>query len=234
MDNWLYAVIVMLMAAGGVLRCPHWVRRYRLWRWRKHLSLDQHQTAHRQLYASVDGYALSLEARKTENAMEYVYGEIKFLPFIALLSLIPLDKNTVFYDLGSGVGKAVLACAMTFHLHKCCGVELFANLHQTACRQRQKLKRLPLYHNKANSIHFYHGNFLDVDLQEANVIFINATSFFGETWEKLNQRLDNLTCCHTVITSSKPLISRHYQLAATTKVEMSWGIVAAYIHKRRN
>ncbi|KTD28765.1 hypothetical protein [Legionella israelensis] len=234
MDNWLYGFIACAVAVTILAYLPRWIRRYRLWRWRNHLSLDLHQRVYQQLYETVNGYALSLEARKANDAMEYVYGEIKFLPFIALLSLVSLNKDTVFYDLGSGTGKAVLACAMVFYPHKCCGIEHFENLYQTACLQQEKLSQLPLYQEKARSIHFYHANFLEFDLTDANVIFINATSFFGETWEKLNERLDSLAHCHTVITTSKPLLSKCYKLVMSTKLEVSWGLVSAYIHKRKS
>ena len=68
-------------------------------------------------------------ARQKQDAIEYVYGEIEFLPFIALLSLDKPDSKTVFYDLGSGIGKAVLACAMVYPVHKSVGVELLPELY---------------------------------------------------------------------------------------------------------
>lgn len=43
------------------------------------------------------------------------YGEINFNSFRELLCSLPLDlQSAVFYDIGSGTGKAVLAAA-------CCG-----------------------------------------------------------------------------------------------------------------
>ena len=67
-------------------------------RWRKALNLDKHAQVWQQLYADVNGFALSRKARANQDSLEYVYGEIIFEPFIALLSLCKPDYSTVFYD----------------------------------------------------------------------------------------------------------------------------------------
>lgn len=66
------------------------------------------------LYEDVDGYSISRKARVKMDAFAYTYGEIEFLSFIALLSLVKPNENSVFYDLGSGTGKAVIAAAMVY------------------------------------------------------------------------------------------------------------------------
>lgn len=76
--------------------------------------------------------------------MEYAYGEIKFMSFIALLSLTNPDADTVFYDLGSGIGKAVLACSMVFPIRKSVGVELFPELYVDACTRAKDLAKIKI------------------------------------------------------------------------------------------
>ena len=44
--------------------------------------------------------------------------------------------------------------------------------------------------------------------------------------------LDKLVQLEIIITTSKPLISENFVLKKNTKVQMSWGIVPAYIHYR--
>lgn len=232
MNNIETGLLILLLLLLFLMRFMHQRKGKRIHHWMKSLHLDQHQKIFDDLYQDVDGFSLSKDARKENDAMEYTYGEIKFIPFIALLSLIKLDKETVFYDLGSGTGKAVLACAMTFHLKKCCGIELFPNLHQAACQQLEKLNHLPGYQPKTPDIHFFLGNFLTFDLSEANLIFINASALIGESWIRLNHVCDELTTCNMIITTSKPLISPSYQCIQTTFVEMSWGPVQAFIHQR--
>ena len=210
---------------------PHWLKAYTLMHWRHQLNLQQHLPAFKQLYQHVDGFLLSRLARKHHDAMEYTYGEIEFTSFIALIAMTQPTPATRFYDLGSGTGKAVLACAMVFDLQHYSGIELFNELHHQALIQQQALQQLPAYNQRAKKIHFINTNFLNADLHQATLIFINATALFGPTWEQLNQKLSNEVLCNAVIiTTSKPLLSTSFIVTNTTKVTMSWGVVMAYIH----
>ncbi|MBI2786573.1 MAG: hypothetical protein HYX60_09875 [Legionella longbeachae] len=203
-------------------------------RWQKSLNLHEHAPVFHQIYQDANGFILSQQARQKHNAMEYTYGEIKFLSFIALLSLTKPNENTVFYDLGSGIGKAVLACSMVFPVRKSVGVELFPELYFDACSHLEQLANIENYSAQAKNIQFILGDFLEVNLSDATLIFINSTAFFGQTWEKLCSKLDELLHLKTVITTSKALECTHFSLLTRIKVEMSWGVVFAYIHIRKN
>lgn len=200
----------------------------------KKLNLKHHAQIFHLLYGDVNGFMISQQARKNRDAIEYVYGEIEFLPFTALLSMVNIDHNTVFYDLGSGTGKAVVACAMVYPVHKSIGIELFPNLHQCACERLQKLAAMEGYTESSKKISFILGDFLTVDLSEATLIFINSSTLFGATWEALNTRLNSLPQLSTVITTSKTLSSSRFKLVTRAKIQMSWGVVFAFIHKKEN
>ncbi|MCL9683072.1 hypothetical protein MJ258_02735 [Legionella sp. EUR-108] len=214
-----------------LLRKKRKLRRIR--QWQKMLNLQEHQQIFQQLYQPIDGFMLSNQARQKQNAIEYTYGEIKFLPFIALLSLVKPDHKTIFYDLGSGIGKAVLACAMVYPVRKSVGVELLPELHLGACSQAEQLAMDPNYAEKAKKIEFILGSFLEVNLNEATLVFINSTTLLGTVWESLCARINDLPQLNTVITTSKTLISNNFLVTNHTKIEMSWGVVEAYIHRRK-
>lgn len=205
-------------------------QKIRFHRWQKALHLRHHEEIFNTLYKDIDGFSLSKQARQHNDAMEYIYGEIEFLPFIALLSLIHLDEQSVFYDLGSGTGKAVLACAMVYPVKKCVGIELFPELFSSALEQKNRLSAIQGYQHAAQNIEFILGSFLDVSLMEATTVFINASAFFGDTWDKLCTKLDTLPFLTTVITTSKSLKSTKFEVSKVTTVMMSWGPVLAYIH----
>jgi len=40
------------------------------------------------------------------------------------------EAGGVFYDLGSGAGKGVLAASLLHPFDKCCGIELLESLHE--------------------------------------------------------------------------------------------------------
>lgn len=227
---WLAAFIVICCI---FLFLPIWRRQIKLQRWRKSLGLNKHYRVYQQLYANVDGFALSQAERAKQDALEYVYGEIDFESFIALLSLCKPESSTIFYDLGSGTGKAVLACIMVFNVQKSCGIELFASLHHCAQQQQQRLKCIPEYEAKAERIEFIQSNLLDANFTDANLIFVNATAFFGETWLAISKLVEKIQPGTLVITTSKALRSDLFTLCTLTQVKMSWGPVTAYIQERK-
>ena len=201
--------------------------------WMKSLGLNNHLSILQTIYDEVDGFILSRQARNRHDALDYIYGEIDFLSFAALLSLAKPNNETIFYDLGSGTGKAVFTCALVYRVKKCVGIEILPELHHAACAQKQKLAHWEQYKNQAHSIHFILGDFLQLCLTEANYVFVNSSSLFGLTWEALCQRLNNLPDLEIIITTSKPLISTVFIPKISTKVQMSWGVVPAFIHSRK-
>lgn len=225
---YLFILIALLL-----LYCRQKRSQLQIKQWQKSLNLQEHTPIFQQLYQHIDGFMLSRQARQKQDAIEYTYGEIEFLPFIALLSLAKPDNKTIFYDLGSGVGKAVLACTMVYPVQKSVGIELLPELYQTACKQTQQLAAMQHYAEKAKKIEFILGDFLEVDLKDATLIFINATTFIGSIWENLSSRLIDLPQLHTVITTSKELITNNFFLIKSTQIQMSWGVVRAYIHTRK-
>lgn len=224
----------MFIISALVLFCffillPGLTQSVKVQNWRKGLRLAEHQRAFQNLFSGIDGFYLSKLAREKADAVEYVYGEIEFESFVALLSLTHPNQNTVFYDLGSGVGKAVLTCAMVFDVKKSCGIELFEPLHHAALEQKKRLQQLDSYAQKSNIISLVQDNFLNVDFADATLVFINSTAFFGDTWEALNHRLAQLNPETIIITTSKKLHLPQFIVLKTTTVQMSWGIVDAYV-----
>ena len=69
-------------------------------------------------------------------------------------------------------------------------------------------------------------------MDDATLIFINSTAYFGETWEKINRILEKMPHLQTVITLSKCLNCLNFTMIQSTEVTMGWGTVQAYIHQR--
>lgn len=225
-------LILLLIFFAGILLLISGRSKRRIRHWRQTLALDSHKNIFNNLYANVDGFQLSQCARAENDAMEYVYGEIDFESFIALLSLCKPDSNSIFYDLGSGIGKAVLACAMVFDVRKSYGVELFENLHHCAKTQQMRLAAIPEYTVKSRNIYFQQGDFRTISLSDANIVFINASAFFGEFWTDTSRHLEELPPGALVISTSKALVSKAFETQHITVVTMSWGVVSVYIQQR--
>ena len=205
----------------------------RLFRWRTSLNIRQHQRRFNALYAFINGFYLSRSGREHKDSPDLIYGEIEFEPFIALLSCCNIHPKTQFYDLGSGTGKAVIAAAMVYPIQRAVGIELLENLHQCAEQQKNKLAQCAAYTKKTANINFICNNFLDCSIEQADLVYINATAFIGEHWTAITQHLTQLKTGSQCICISKKLISNQFQLIRCTKLAMSWGVVFAYIYQKK-
>lgn len=225
-------IILILLILIFLFISPRWRTAYQIKCWRRALNLDFHGAHFHTLYASVNGFNLSREARKNCDAPEYIYGEIEFDSFIALLSCCQTTSNTIFYDLGSGTGKAVLASAMVFAVNKSIGIELLTPLQQEAQLLKQKLQEITFYQQLSTEIEFRQGDIFNAQFTDATLIFISSTAFFGERWLKLSHHLEQVKPGACIITLSKSLKSAFFKVKRITPIRMSWGIVNAYIHYR--
>ncbi|HAF87751.1 MAG: hypothetical protein CMF38_07040 [Legionellaceae bacterium] len=226
--HWLVIIFLSIML---------WHEKSRLWqrfsyrRWQLRWHVRNHHQVFNHLFNTVDGFALSRRHRPS-NDITYLYGEIEFEPFIALLSLTHPHKDTIFYDLGSGVGKAVFAAAMVFGVKRAVGVEILPALHQSACQQKERLKQLATYQACANTLEFHQTDLRYFPVFDATLIFISSTAFFNETWQQISHHLETLPKNAYVISLSKPLDSKQFTLIRQTAVCMSWGWAEAFIQQK--
>lgn len=85
------------------------------------------------------------EQKQLSEEKSLIYGEVEFNSFYRVLRKINPQPGLVFYDLGSGTGKAVFAARFAFDFSKCIGVEILTSLHQ------QALKVVNKYNNEFKS-----------------------------------------------------------------------------------
>lgn len=194
------------------------------------------------LYGGVDGTGISRGERARLNIQneEFTYGEVEPTSFISILDSVKPQVNEVFYDLGCGTGKAVYVAALCFEFSKICGIELLPGLYTVASNQIDHLRRIVAVHGAKTSreyqekiarIEFINDDILNCDISDADIIFINATCFYPQTWEAILQKFNELKVGARVITTTKKINDEHFHNLYQTQYLMSWGMntVNAYI-----
>ena len=144
------------------------------------------------IYRQADKTAQAFEQKDKEQAfqIQYTYGEVVPMHFIPLLEYIKPQPGDVFYDLGCGAGKPLLAASLAYpNLKVCKGIELLKGLSDIAeevasnvasqCEE-QGLKYAP--------IEVTQGDILDADWSEGSIIFCCSACFpvdlLQETFDK--------------------------------------------------
>lgn len=191
------------------------------------------------LYQTINSTKLSLSEReqlKADNS-SYTYGEILPLSFAGLLEFINPQPHDVFYDLGSGTGKAVLAAALFYDWKKCCGIEFLSTLHQCSENLLTKLyQQLPTsnyFSDKKLNVSFRQQDFLQSDLSDASVIFISATAFDYYLWQSLEAKLQTIPTGTRIITVTKRLNDTHFEKLTERTLLHNWGISTAFIYQKK-
>lgn len=222
----ILAITIMALSGLAIYRVAK--RRLRIRRFFKEHALHSVQNIMQQCYQDIDGFQASKLARLHYDEPALTYGEIEIIPFAALLTLLELNEESVWVDLGSGVGKSVLLVALLYPVKEAIGVEILPSLHAFSELARSRLEDWQLQQR----IHFVCQDLIQYNIEQATHIFINAAGFFGDTREKLEQHLKNAAIGTLVISVTRQLSLPHFQLTRQTRMQTSWGVSQVYIYTR--
>lgn len=149
-----------------------------------------------------------------------VYGEIKHAALDKLLNYLALTEEDILYDLGSGVGKVVIHCAMTTPLKKAIGVELSSARHQEAhiafsraCEFNPTLK-----HRAA----FLNQDLMTIDLEDATVIYMCSTAFSLKFMTEVCKRLAHFKHHFRLVSLQELPTEKNFRLIKVLRLDMSW------------
>ena len=174
------------------------------------------------------------------------YGEIDYESFYQTLSTLKrletsdknnyITQNKVFYDLGCGTGKALVAVRLTEDFKKVHGVEIMSSLYQ------EGKKRIDIFNSKLNDkgllltynepITIQQGDILEVDWSDGDIVFCNSTAFCPDLMEKLSKKASQLKIDSIVITYTKALSDDCFKIIDKSRIKASWGACSALIHKK--
>jgi len=156
------------------------------------------------------------------------------------------ENGGVFYDLGSGTGKAVIAMALFCPFKKLIGIEYLENLWELSLRSKgaydktifdKHVKYQAIFTiENTNKIEFYNGDFLRQKWNDASVVFANSTCFSNYLMEKIGIKAMIECKVETIlITVSKKLnnLSDDWEFKDGFKRLMTWGVASIYIYIRR-
>jgi precorrin-6B methylase 2 len=179
----------------------------------------------KQLYNNSEAYVLSRKACKKLGVKgnDFVYGEIEFLSFCAILQRVNPKQSDVFYDLGCGSGKAVLTAALCFKFSKAVGVELLPELYHLANKQLKKVRDLGADIKQLDCVQFLNNDYLNCNFSEATILFINATCINEQNWNDLLKKIAKLPIGSRVVITSKQIQDVQFKLLSASKEQMSWG-----------
>lgn len=206
--------------------------------WKSTINYDRCYKAFSALFEGLDGYKISLDERNQKQIQDtsLTYGEVVFYSFVQILEMAKIKPSDTFYDLGSGIGKAVFIASMVFDCKKACGVEKLQSLYDTSNSVLTKLNDSPelleLLPGKTLQIQFIHNDLLHESITDADVVFINATCYQGELWQQIQGKLLQLKAGARLIVTTKILDIGGFVLQHQNFYLMSWDLCRVSIYER--
>lgn len=202
---------------------------------------DESSALFNELFAETSlevGKTRSKEERDQKDLNEeksLIYGEVDYSSFYKVLRKINPPPGGVFYDLGSGTGKAVFAARLTQDFARCCGVEILHGLHSEA---RSVLGRYNegfrhyLCSGQSQQVDLYEGSLLEFDWSDGDLVFANSTCFDDGLMSDMAEKARELKPGAFFVTFTKGLDSPYFEVLERKRYRMSWGPATVFIHRR--
>lgn len=158
-----------------------------------------------------------------------VAGEVVFPAFAALAAELAPRPGERFLDLGSGVGRAVVAWALLFPQCHAAGIEIREQLHQVASAVFQRLDS-----GVRERIHLHRDDFFEWPWNDADVLLLNSTGLDEAAMGRAIHKLRHAASGMRVVTLSQPLPlpTFGFKLIAQRHYKMTWGNATAFIYRK--
>lgn len=190
------------------------------------------------LYSDINGYSLSTQGRAqiTSGSKAFTYGEINPEAFYKILKEVVSPSQQVFYDLGSGTGKAVILATLLFDFQKSIGIEYLEPLEKAAEGVLARYKReieptLPDKKQKQEAV-FVNEDFLQYDFSDGDIIFTHSTCFPEELWTALIKKCEQLKKGTVLITVTRTVDSPFFEEMKSQEYGMGWGRATVHFYRK--
>ena len=185
-------------------------------------------------YTPIDGYLIAREEKQEQrNNGIFVdgiqYGEVDMTAFASALAWVSPKSGERFIDLGSGIGKAVLAAAASYAFESCTGVEILEPLHDAALRALATCRKTLLAHE----VEFICADALEHPWStSADVVFVSLTCFTDEMVERVKVGAAALPTGARMLVTSRPLDVEALRLLRKEKIKYGRGTMTFLAYER--
>jgi hypothetical protein len=184
----------------------------------------------KEVFSKTKGGSISQEERNVKelHGSEYTYGEIEVLYFIDLLKTVYTKKGGVFWDLGSGAGKALIAAALGYNsFDKICGVEQLEGLYTVSIEIINKFCAKSNIDKSLFSV--VKGDMRTIDWSNADVIYASSICFPDDLIKELAEKGKSLKKGTIILSLKAWHLKTEYKVVNNIQLKMTWGKTGLYI-----
>lgn len=191
-----------------------------------------------QLYKDINGYKISADARKSLGYYDksHTYGEVVPESFYRMVQKTEPKKGEKFYDLGSGTGKAVILAHLLFDFYSSTGIEILEGLYDVSrgvlAHYNLEFRDQSDEEKQNEKIEIIHGDLLEEDFSDGDVLFTHCTCFYNELWIKLLRKFEFLRSGTRIITVTRMIDSPSFLLIHSGVYNLGWGKATVFCYRK--
>lgn len=169
------------------------------------------------------------KVRRVTALGNLTYGEMLYPSVKKVLKKLEPPSNSIFLDLGSGLGKFVLQVFMQTSLSKVIGIEFRSELSELSNKAVQFVHRdFPFFWEKNRELKMIAGDFLKEDWEGANIVYACSTCFRPELLVAIGDRINQVLSVQQVLTLRPLPTLERLTLKEVFTVECSWDSALCY------
>jgi hypothetical protein len=184
------------------------------------------------LYQGISGFISYQPGEKEageEKKVFLTYGEILYPSVDKFLNYIgDVSEEDVFYDLGSGIGKVALQTFLRTPIKKACGIEFSETRNRHAEQVYKQVHTEFPELTAGRDLKCLTGNFLEIDISDATIIYTCSTCFNEELLSDIGQVIDRCPNIRYVV-SLKQIPSK-LSLDRNLEIECTWDKTKCYVY----
>ncbi|KAA0163036.1 hypothetical protein FNF28_04426 [Cafeteria roenbergensis] len=213
------------------------------------LSEEEAMAVHEQLFRSLPFAvvrALSAEERQRRGLVtaQLAYSEARFDGMAGLISVMRDELALTalkrgggkFVDLGSGVGKALMAAALLHSFDECVGIELLRPLHEAAVAMLDKFDRtarqaLPASRRRV-AVQLVRDDLARIPWLDADVVLCISTTFDATLMSRIAAISNDMSVGAVFVTTTTRLPSARWAVRQRYEFDLAHGSVTAFVHEK--
>ena len=202
------------------------------------LNADKQKELFESFFVDGKGYELSKKAREDmglQKNRSYTYGEITFEGFKEILDIVSPTSEFEFLDLGSGVGKALIASSLLYPSSKLIGYENLPSLvvqSNTIVKNYLSMIKDEYSDVFAPEFSIVQDSFFHADFSTADVIYACSTCFEQSYIEFISSKIDELKLGAYLIVLTKQISHDSLECVFKGQKLFNWGSPTVYIYKK--
>ena len=203
------------------------------------IAFEEIKPIYDRIFSEINGYGVSLQEKQQKIKQKYIkdliYGEIPFELLYALFVFEPIkdimNSGKVFYDIGSGIGNAVVGSYLIGNFKKCIGIEILDSLYNLSKVVEDRVKSI--YPRPDCEMQFKHGNMLDFDIADGDVILFCCPNKDDEIRSEMEKKFLTLKSNSIIISLIHSFANKiDFSLITTRMVKSTWGETPMMIYRR--